>query len=182
MNMKSSLRDLKIDKKKLQKQVEDKKDGHGEHKSPLAVELTLEWLANPPEDKIQELNYLSSGMLHSLIMLQAFEKQIPRILDQIKERRHWYLERYINRLHRADKWTEELEEQAIEQVKADIEELDNIDLKELFPHQLRYSVYQHSRGKKDNLIDSIVMVTDSAIQRGIEGSGEDEFKQQIRNQ
>jgi len=156
---------------------------HEEDRSPLAATLAARHIINPGEDKLQEVSYLSYGMVHSLEMLQTYEKMVPQILEQIRERRHWYLNRQIKRMKRINTWSQLEEDEAKEQYKADIESLDTVDVQQLFMHQLRISVYQHSRGKDGKFIESLVILGDTDMQTRAADEGDSGFgSRPIRSQ
>jgi hypothetical protein len=167
----------------------------GEEPAQLASTLAVRHIIKPGEDKLQEVSYLSFGLVHPLTMLQAYEKPAQIILDQIKERRLWFFNRYCERLGRAvqlidgkivPKYTKEEIESMSLKAKSDMEQmsedLDQIDLKTLFPAQLRKSVYQHSRGKDGKFIESLVILSDTEMQTRGSDDGGGEFSKSVRNQ
>lgn len=150
--------------------------------SPLASTLAAKHIINPPEGKLQEVSYLSMRLLHDLTMLQAYENHVPRVIEQIKERRYWYLNRYIKRLKARNEWTQEIEDAAKEEIKESIAELDSIDLNELFIHSLRTSVYQHSRGKDGKFVESLIILGDTQLQTANGDDGMSDFNKPVRSQ
>jgi hypothetical protein len=114
-------------------------------------------------------------------MLQAYEKHLPDAITPIIERRIWYLERKLKRLKAQGKLTPQIETQLRSQLEDDVQHLDSIDIKDLFMHKLRMSVYQHSRGKDGRFIDSLTILGDTQLQ--MSGQADDgSFRSPIRNQ
>jgi hypothetical protein len=138
-----------------------------------AATIAARHLINPDEEKLVEVSYIPSGIVHPLVMLQAYEGQMNNLIEQVREMQRWYMQRQARR----QKWTEEQTEAAIENMK----KLDNPDLKNMFIHRFRHAFYQTSRGKDGKFVESLTILADTDLQTR-SADMQDPFRSGIRGQ
>jgi len=121
-----------------------------------AANIATRYLINPAEDKLVEVSYLPQGVVHSLTMLQAFEQQFDNFVKQIRAVQLWYLRREARRKGHNAEW--------VETEYKKYEDIDLVDLKNLFIHRFRHAFYQTSRGRDGKFVESLVIISDTDLQ------------------
>lgn len=69
-----------------------------------AATLAVSAVIKPPPENLVDVSNISVGIAHSITMLKAYHEQIDVLLKQLKERRIWYIKRYIRRQADDEMW------------------------------------------------------------------------------
>ena len=137
----------------------------------------------PTEENLPDVSFIPTGMVHALTNLRAYGYQLGGIIEQIRKRQRWHIERQVYRESVKKRWvppdaskSEEYGHWQVDILKGMAEQKTIVDermevikttdvIKEsgLFIRQLLNSYFHISRGKNGNFIEKGKDMVDSEL-------------------